>query len=296
MTSIRGKRREVAESQTLVAPALYDYTDYRVYLLDWYHYRRRVDRSFSYRRLAQEVGFKSAGHFSLILKAKANLSLRIMDRFIRCIGLVKKDAEYFQAMVLYTQAKAHEEKKRYFERMLSFGQFRDRSLDASQYEFLEKWYYTAVREVLAIHAFKGDYRALAHMVEPPLTVAEARDAIDTLKRLNLIARDAQGIWQRVDTVLKAGADVGPLAVQNFLVQTLDLAKRALDHIPREERVMSATSISVSRRTFEEIREEVSQFRKRLLEAARRDPLPDRIYQFQFHVFPLSKSADQEGGT
>lgn len=270
------------------AVSLYDYSDYRAYLKDWYRLEKESDREISYRRLAQDIGFKSPGHFSLIVNGKANLSLKVLDRFVRYLGLSKKEADYFQALVLYTQAKATDEKKRYFDRMLSFKQFRVRSIAATQYEFLEKWYYLAVREVLAVHAFKGDYAALAHMIEPAITAEEARKAMDTLKRLGLVTRDAQGRYVRVETVLATGPEAPPLAVNAFLSQAMDLAKSALDRIPKEERVLAATTVSVSKETFEEIREETRTFRKRILEMAQRDPRPDRIYQFQFHIFPLSK--------
>jgi uncharacterized protein (TIGR02147 family) len=268
--------------------SLYDYADYRAYLKDWYAQARDSDKRISYRRLAQDIGFKSPGHFSLIVNGKANLSLKVLDRFIRYLGLTKKEAEYFQALVLYNQAKALDEKKRYFDRMLSFKQFRVRSIAATQYEFLDKWYYMAVREVLAVHAFKGDYAALAHMIEPAITAEEARKSIETLKRLGLVTRDAQGRYQRVETVLAAGPEAPAVAVNAFLSQSMDLAKSALNRIPKEDRVLAATTVSVSKDTFEEIREETRNFRKRILEMAQRDPRPDRIYQFQFHVFPLSK--------
>jgi uncharacterized protein (TIGR02147 family) len=289
-SSAAGQAPESAtrEEGTLPAVSLFDYADYRAYLKDWYRRERESGGGISYRRLAQDVGFKSPGHFSLIVNGKANLSLKVMDRFIRYLGLTKKESEYFQAMVLYTQARATEEKKRFFERMLSFKQFRVRSIAAGQYEFLEKWHYLAVREVLAFHPFKGDYAALAQRIEPAITVEEARKAIETLKRLGLITRDAQGRYLRVDTVLAAGPEAPAVAVNAFLSQSLDLAKSALDRIPKEDRVLAATTVSMSKETFEEIREETRNFRKRILEMAQRDPQPDRLYQFQFHVFPLSK--------
>ncbi len=271
-----------------VAPvSVFEYTDYRAYLKDWYRGEAK-DRKLSYRKLAAEIGFKSPGHFSLIVNAKANLSLKVLDRFIRYLDLSKKEAEYFQALVLYTQAKAADEKKRAFDRMLAFKQFRVRSIAATQYEFLEKWYYLAVREVLAVYAFKGDYAALAQRIEPGITVEEARQSIEVLRRLGLITRDAQGRWLRVETVLATGPEAPAHAVNAFLGQAMDLAKSALDRIPKEDRVLAATTVSVSQETFEEIREETRAFRKRILEMAQRDPRPDRIYQFQFHVFPLSK--------
>jgi len=74
------------------------------------------------------------------------------------MGLNKKEAEYFQALVLYNQAKGLESKSA--TSPACSPQAIPRALPgAGQFEFLEKWYYLAVREVLAVHAFRGDYAA-----------------------------------------------------------------------------------------------------------------------------------------
>jgi len=57
-------------------PPVYEYSDFRAYLKDWYAHEKASGKGLSYRRLAQEMDFKSPGHFSLIVNGKSNLSLR----------------------------------------------------------------------------------------------------------------------------------------------------------------------------------------------------------------------------
>jgi uncharacterized protein (TIGR02147 family) len=276
-------------------PSVFAYADYRAFLKDWYAHRSRAEGGLSYRRMAREMGVKSPGHFSLVFNGQANLTLKLMDRFVRFLSLGKREADYFHALVLYTQARTQTEKKRCFDRMLTFRQFRARIIEDGQYQFFENWHYTAVREILAIHDCKDDYKTLGQLIEPPLSAEEARKAMEMLKRLGMVVKDAQGIHRRTDAVLTTGPDARGMAIQNFLGQSLELAKGALDRLPRSERMSAATTVSMSRAAYEELREELRAFRGRILEAAQKDAHPEQVYQFQFHAFPLSKPVKPKAG-
>ena len=87
--------------------------------------------------------------------------------------------------MLYNQAKSHAEKKRWFEKILAFLKSKVKIVEVSQYEFFEKWYYVAIRELLAFYKFSGDYKALGKSVEPPISPSQAKKAITLLMRLGL---------------------------------------------------------------------------------------------------------------
>ncbi len=268
--------------------SLFGYTDFRAFLKEWYRLRKEKDPKFSYRKLAGLVGFKSAGHFSLILGGKANLSLRLLDRFVRILEMNQKETDYFQALVLYNQAKGFDEKKRQFERMRSFQEFRLQVIEPAQYEFFAKWHHSAVREALAIIPFRDDYAALARMIEPSITPEEASKSVALLCRLGMVVRNAQGVHRRVEPLLSSGPDAPAVTVNEFLDQSLELARNALARMSREERMLSATTLSISSQTFGIIREEIRTLRKRILNLAKKDESPDRVYQIQLHAFPLSQ--------
>lgn len=89
-------------------------------------------------------------------------------------------------------------------------------MDATQYAYYEKWFYSVIREVLAFYPFKADFRQLARMLEPPISAAEAKKAIKLLADLKLIHKNEDGFNKKTDPVITPGYDTRSLAVNQFI--------------------------------------------------------------------------------
>jgi uncharacterized protein (TIGR02147 family) len=271
---------------------LYAYTDYRKYLRDYYEAKRASQKEFTHRHIAQAIGFKSTGTFAQILQGKTNISPQTLARFAEFLGLKKNEGLYFELLVLFNQSKGHSEKKRYFEKIISFPKSNLKHVDATQYAFYEKWYYSVIREVLAFHPFVDDYRELARLLEPPIATAEAQKAIKLLEELKLIRKNENGVYEKSDPVITSGYDTRSLAVNQFIIETLDLAKGALDNLPREERSLSALTLSLPEDGYAMVEEKIKVFRRELLELARSCTDPKRVIQVNFQIFPVTRKPDE----
>ncbi len=266
---------------------VFDYTDYRAYLKDAYEARRKLNRNFSYRFIASKVGFASPGFFTNVLKGKKDISLKLAHKFAELFKLGRKEKEYFEILVLFNKASGTGEKKEYLDRLLALRGSKVKSVEAHQYEYFEKWHYMAVREALALRPFRGDFRALGALLKPPLTPQEAKKAVDLLLRLDLVRQGPDGVYERTDATLSAGDEISRVLLNAYQVQAMELAKHALDSLPPGTRNFSTLTMSVSGETYQAMVEELRAFRRRLLEMAAGSQDPDRIYQMNFHVFPLT---------
>jgi uncharacterized protein (TIGR02147 family) len=273
-----------------VMKSIFDYSDYRAYLADFYQENKAQNPGFSYRFMAQHVGFKSAGHFTKIIQGKANISVSLALRFAEFFKFNKKQTEYFQSLVLYNQAKNHQDKRRYFEKMLTFKNAKIITVNGSQYEFFEKWYYTVVRETLAVVPIKDNFAELAARIVPAITEKEAKKAIDVLERLGFVVRDNDGYYRQANPLLMADRDTASLAVDNFILSNIDLARQSIDRFPKKERKLAATTLTISKTTYDKIVNELFEFRRHILTLAEQDQHPERTYQFNFQVFPVSAAA------
>ncbi|MBD3392339.1 MAG: TIGR02147 family protein [Chitinivibrionales bacterium] len=273
---------------------VFEYNDYRRFLKDFYNEKKSENSHFSYRFMAGRVGFKSPGHFTQIIQGKANISIHLIERFAQFLKLNKKERSYFQELVLFNQARKHEDKKRHFERLISFRESSVRVLAEDQYEFYSEWYYTAIREILNFYPFDGDLGKLAKMVDPPVTPQEAKKAVNLLEKLGLIEKRDDGSYAVTDRMLTTGYHAQGVALSNHVLNSLRLAENALDHFPRNERNLSTVSVSVSPEGYERIVEELRAFRRKMLEIVRNDEGVNRAYQFNFQFFPLSRSTDDKG--
>ena len=273
---------------------IYGYLDYRKFLQDLYAEKKSKGRFFSYRYLAQKTGLKSVGFFTWVLQGKRNLSPHLVLKFAQVFKLNKQETEYFELLVSYNQAKSHEEKKHYFDRLICLKRTSAKIVDADQYEFYEKWHYSAIREWIGMQPFKDDYVKLARSLAPAITAAEARKAVELLDRLSLIVKDADGYFVRKDSTISTGQAWKSLAITHFQGQACDLAKQALDRFAKGERDMSTMTLSCSQATFDAMRERLKALRQEFAEMAKNDADPDRVLQCNFQVFPLSKAHGAAG--
>lgn len=275
---------------------LFAYTDYRKYLRDYYEAKRALQREFTHRHITQALGFKSSGTFAQILQGKTNMAPDTVARFVRFLELKPAEADYFELLVLFAQSKGHAEKKRHFEKILAYPKTKLKQVDATQFAYYEKWYYSVIRELLAFHPFKDDYRELGRMLEPPVSTAEAQKAIRLLEELGLIRKNADGAYEKTDPVITSGYDTRSLAVNQFILETLDLAKVALDKLPRDDRSLSALTLSLPEDGYALVEEKVRNFRRELLELARNCPDPKRVIQVNFQIFPVTRKPEEGGAS
>jgi uncharacterized protein (TIGR02147 family) len=268
--------------------SVYDYFDYRKYLYDIYQERKTANPAFSYRLIAAKAGFSSAGFFSKILQGSTNISMKSAIAFAILFKLTKQETRYFEMLVQFNQAQDHEEKRHFFEQLLSMKQTGGKNLVPKQYELFSTWYYVVIRELLNFYPFYGDYKELASKIVPPIKETEAKKAIAILEKLGLIMKNPQGCYEQTDAVITTGDVWSSFAIEQFQIATAALAGQVIKATPKKERDISTCTLSISAKTLETIRERTKQFRKEILELARSDNFADQIYHLNIHLFPVSQ--------
>ncbi len=291
---LRNKTRGIGESlkcsQKKIMISVFNYTDYRKYLADFYNFENSKNRRFSYRYIAEHVGFNSAGFFTKILKNETNISMKMAEDFSAFLKLTRRQEKYFLQLVQYNQAKEESEKKEHFEKMLKFKEVTFNKIDLNNYKFFDKWYYPVIRDILAFYPYNGSNPAdLANMLIPTISVPNVKNAIKTLEELNLIKKDKKGFYKQVEKILDCGDDeVNNIARCNYMQSALEITKNSVFGIPREERLLSATTISISDKSYDKIVELAGEFRKKVLEIAEEDGDPSRTNLMMVQLFPVSQ--------
>ena len=80
---------------------------------------------------------------------------------------------------------------------------------------------------------------------PPLSTGEIKKAVELLLNMGIIRKNKKGFYEQTDQFISTGYDARSLAITNFLVSTIDLARGAIDRFPRDQRSMSALTFSIS---------------------------------------------------
>lgn len=260
--------------------------DYRDYLREYYEESKKKWPYFSYRYMAQKVGV-DASHLVKIFQKQRHVGKKSIESFIRLCGLSGGDAEYFVALVHFNKAKTARDSKLFFEKLMALRGVQTRKLSRDQFEFYTKWYYSAILTLLDFYTFSDDYEALAAKMSPPISVEQAKEAVSLLERLALIRRERGGNYYLTDKLITTGDHDRSAAVTTFQQETIRLAGESLERHPREKRDISTVTITISESNLDKIHEIIKNFRETMLKFAKHEQTPDKVYQLNVQLFPLT---------
>jgi uncharacterized protein (TIGR02147 family) len=273
---------------------IFDFTDYRAYLKAYFIDRKERDKSFSHRWLARRLELATSNFIMLVMQGKRNLTSGLCLAISEVFKHTKKEAEYFENIVGFNQAKTGKEKDLYFSRMMAFRKnLKVDKIAEWQYEYYSNWHHPVIRELVASPHFSGDPAALAKMLLPSITPQQVKHSIELLAKLGMIERRGKK-YHQTSPLLTTGPEVNSLAVANFHRNMGRLAIEALDRVPREERNISSSTIFITGETFDTIRKRIEEFRKELLGLADAGQQGERVYQMNFQLFPVSKPIRNKG--
>jgi uncharacterized protein (TIGR02147 family) len=266
---------------------IYDYFDFREFLRDRYAVKKKESAAFSYRYIAGKIGL-DAGSFSRILTGSRNLNPEMTGRLARVFGLDDQEKEFFVALVLYGQAKSHEEKSQFLEKIFKLRGVSASTLEESQYEFYKEWYHSAMRQLLHFYHFDGDHARLAKVLRPAIRPAEAKHSLKLLETIGLVETTPEGKLRLTEAFITSGESVRAFFVNNLHIAMGELASRAIKEVDPKERDFSGLTLSLSSKGFENLKAKLKQFRKDVFEMAEQDGAVDRVYQVNLQAFPLSR--------
>src|SRR5688572_5070974 len=165
----------------MLQPNLFQYSDYRQFLRDVYETNKARTPAFSYRYLSLKGGVNSSAFFKYVIEGKRNLSKGTLLKACLAFGLKDRDAEYFENLVFFNQAKTIKEKNLYFDRLTRLrGLFDAKRVEESQFAYYSQWYHSAIRELLAIAKHNGDFKAMAQALLPSITPKQAQESVELL--------------------------------------------------------------------------------------------------------------------
>lgn len=279
--------------------SVFAYTDYRKYLSDFYQHQKSSSSAFSYRYFAKKAGINSVGLYKDVVEGRQNLGRALIMKFSAAIGHTRKEADYFENMVFFNEAKNAEERKLFFDRMISSQGSLSRVIDITRYEYYQKWYYSAVRALVSIGRFKYDdksFRKIASILNPKIRPEQAKKAIDVLSELNFISEDPKGVFVMADSLITTGVlrpdkNVTILNVINYQKEVTALANGALDTFGVDNVNLSTLTLGISNTTKALIKEELASVRNKISLLAEKDLAADRVFQLNMQFFPLSDKFD-----
>lgn len=273
---------------------VFEYLDYRALIADMYAELKQAYAFYSYRLFSRKAGFASPNFVQMVIGGKRNLTKESVFKFIKVLGLDKKEADYFENLVFFNQSSSLEQKNSYLKALLKHRNKTDPALiESSTLEYYKEWYHPVIRELSTANDFFGDFKKLGSMLIPSISAAQARRSVELLESLGFIKKQPDGGFEKTSVSLQTGPIVRSVAVANYHKSTMKLAAEAIERFPASQRDISSLTLAISTETKKTMIEKVRLFRQELLALAELDSVTNEVVQVNFQLFPLSINTDSE---
>lgn len=272
---------------------IFEYTNHREFLNDYYAHAKATTKNFSYRYFGMKAGFSSPNLLQRIIKGDRNLSKDFIPKFATAMGLSKTEQRYFDALVSFNQAKTPEAKRYYLELLHNLKKkSASQTITDDQYEFISRWYYPVIREMVVLPWFKEDPRLIRKHLGNRLKKRDIEEAIETLLRLGLLSRNESGRLIQSESNITTEPELTTTGAYVFHQQMLTLAKDALRNVPADQRNFSGVTMTISKKQLREIKAKIREFENSIVQYITDNPdIPESVFQMNMALFPCTTTSN-----
>ena len=225
-------------------PDILQYTNYRVFLRDYYEYKKKTSSAFSLRFFAEKSGLSSHAHLKLAIDGKRNITKNTVVKLISGLNLDAKRAAYFESLVFFNQAKNDKEKQIYYAQLLKASpRSKLRSLEKAQFRIFREWYHSVILEMTSLKGFNAAPEWISKHVMGGVSPVQIAESLKILLDLGLLVKTANGFRQK-DPLLTTDDEVQDILVKLYHNQMLKLASTALSELSGDQRDFSAVTFAM----------------------------------------------------
>lgn len=279
---------ECEENIKLSEPDVLEYTNFRVYLRDYYEYKKKTQPSFSLRFFADKAGLSSHAHLKLTIDGKRNITKNTVTKLIHGLGLINQRSAYFENLVFFNQAETDEEKKAYYEQLIKCSpRSKLHKMDKAQFRIFREWHHSVILEMVGLRGFKAIPDLISKKLRGMVTPGQVQESLNLLLELGLLVKTANGYRQR-DPMITTDDEVQDMMVKLYHQQMMRISNNMLNELPSEERDFSALTFSIKREDFPKLKKHIQLMRKELLDFSAKAGEGDDVVQVNIQLFPLTR--------
>lgn len=287
-----GHKTALKEVCQHVRPSLY--LEYATFLEDVFQWIKLRSKNYSYILFADDLGFSKTNVVHLIIRGKRRLSPKAVTRVIEALNIRGSERLYLETLVRYQNARLATDRELLFSRLMELkSKSLNSAIEQSQLEYYSEWFHPVIRELVGMPGFNPDPHWIVKHIEPRVLPEQARKSLALLQELNLIKKNETGDnFELASQHVSTGDEIASHAVVRYHQRTIEIGRESVTNFDHTERNVSAVTVAISSKTFDQIADEIANFRKRILELSEQDQSPDRVYQLNIQFFPFTRSTKE----
>lgn len=275
----------------VIEPDILNYIDFKIYLADLYAHRKDVYPKYSYRKLAEDFGFKPTNFFYLLIQGKRKLTFEALHKIVQFSNFSSKQRRYFETLVHYNQTEDESEKKDLEKHLNKIKGKKKDVLSQEKYSYFSHWYIPVIREIISLKGFVPNLTWISRKVVPKISQVTIRETLSILEKLKMIQKKGTK-WIQSDEHLSTELMVDSEILGRYHEQLLNLSLLSLEQNP-EDRDIGSMTMSLSDEQFQWLVEKVRDFREEIQEELKKQTdSPSKVCLLNMQLFPVSKSLDR----
>lgn len=299
MENTVGQLNQSAENSdtSAIMPVLAEYMDYRLFLGDFYHFKkaqtRMSIRPYSYAIFSAAADIKSPNYLKMIIEGKRNLSPDMVLKFAKACALNKSQTEEFKLLVFFNQCEDPADRNYALKQLSEFRMEQKIKLGEFDRKVLEKvpnwigWIIYALADQAGV---TFQVTQLKELLRGKASENEIEHAFENLIKSGELVKDPATGEIAKGKPTEAPEEIPSALVRKLQMQLMYLGLESLYQDEANEREFGSLTLSLTAKEFDELKFKLRQMRKSLHKdnsIARLADKGERVYQLNLQLFPVS---------
>ena len=262
----------------------FDYRDYIRAVLE-----TMQSKGLSLRAIQENAGVSGSAFFSRILDGSRPLSIANAKNIAKSWGLSVDESDYFLDLVRFGNEKNVDVREELLRKLLAVrANNQEFALQDSSLKFFSKWYYPVLRDLLPLLPPNMPAEKIGRMFTPVLRAPQVESGIRYLMESGFVTLDENGVYRVEQPIVSTPPRVRSTILRKYHLKNFEVNSEVYDLFTSDDRSVTSVTCSLSKESFEKVREEIAKLREKILALSREEKNPDRVCHVGFQLVNRAK--------
>lgn len=262
----------------------FDYRDYIRAVLE-----TMQSKGLSLRAIQENAGVSGSAFFCRILDGSRPLSIANAKNIAKSWGLSVDESDYFLDLVRFGNEKNVDVREELLRKLLAVrANNQEFALQDSSLKFFSKWYYPVLRDLLPLLPPNMPAEKIGRMFTPVLRAPQVESGIRYLMESGFVTLDENGVYRVEQPIVSTPPRVRSTILRKYHLKNLEVNSEVYDLFTSDDRSVTSVTCSLSKESFEKVREEIAKLREKILALSREEKNPDRVCHVGFQLVNRAK--------
>lgn len=246
-------------------------------------------KGLSLRAIQENAGVSGSAFFSRILDGSRPLSIANAKNIAKSWELSVDESDYFLDLVRFGNEKNVDVREELLRKLLAVrANNQEFALQDSSLKFFSKWYYPVLRDLLPLLPPNMPAEKIGRMFTPVLRAPQVESGIRYLMESGFVTLDENGVYRVEQPIVSTPPRVRSTILRKYHLKNLEVNSEVYDLFTSDDRSVTSVTCSLSKESFEKVREEIAKLREKILALSREEKNPDRVCHVGFQLVNRAK--------